>query len=646
MQSQTVQAVYRKIQWFYHDKIHFLQLHYLYILAVMFIGSLAFYVQPGTNWSYVDALFMATTAVSNCGINTITMSDLTTWHVVVIYLLSSAGSHIVISVIILYIRRHYFSKRFEDVLMFNKVQRLREADKRKAEKNGRDKEKYNSKRLHLPLRQRLSFMSVRSVQKIKDEEGNYPSAPSTIKEQNHSLPTSFSYNDTRNLDNKIITNVDNYNEEHVEQSTQNLSSLPEYNDNETQPEEVVSTTMVVSPPLHSMNSPCSRKTVDDTNSKLSEHRPNSGYSLKCINDSILYNQGCSHLGDSLNCNNFSATSLGYKMNLNNNPNSVVQFGEINKENQQQQPQVNEGSVHTISETHGIAFAENIERQREVARRQLLQDRKHEDNSCKFSGDTDSTCATDTQYTFDPQMTMEADSDDEEMKRIMREPIHKSELTKQQRYRLGGAEYRAIVLLIRLVPFYYLFHVVGFGFIIRIYVALSSYAQEVLMTSNEKPVGPWLFSFFCSLSSFNNLGMSLLNSSMVPFQSDPFILLVNIVLVLAGYTAYAIFLRVIIWAMYKLTPNKFVMRRETLRYLLDHPRRCYTTLFPSTHTKWLLIVLVWITTTQFVSFIALNYWLPVLEHLDWGSRLLDGFFQAAATRNGKAGMNEMPRVQLD
>lgn len=122
--------------------------------------------------------------------------------------------------------------------------------------------------------------------------------------------------------------------------------------------------------------------------------------------------------------------------------------------------------------------------------------------------------------------------------------------------------------------------------------------------------------------------------MVPFQSAPCILILNMILILAGNTAYAIVLRLIIWILYKITPKTYIMRRETFRYLLDHPRRCYTTLFPATQTKWLLIVLIGITAVEFITFVALNYWLPVLSGLDWGARILDGLFQSVATRNGK------------
>ncbi|KAI7888314.1 cation transporter [Mucor mucedo] len=232
-----------------------------------------------------------------------------------------------------------------------------------------------------------------------------------------------------------------------------------------------------------------------------------------------------------------------------------------------------------------------------------------------------------------------------MSRIMREPVHKSDLTKKQRYRLGGAEYRAIVFLTRLVPIYYLVCAVGFGFIIRIYVAASTYAQDILRTTNSNgPVNEWFFSFFCSMSSFNNLGLIQVDASMVPFQSAPGLLLPIIFLVFAGNTAYAIFLRLIIWILYKLTPKSHVMKKETYRYLLDHPRRCYTSLFPATHTKWLVIALIGITAVEFTTFIALNFYLPVLSGINWGARVLDGFFQSVANRS--AGYSIVDLMELN
>ncbi|GAA5797622.1 hypothetical protein HPULCUR_003013 [Helicostylum pulchrum] len=258
----------------------------------------------------------------------------------------------------------------------------------------------------------------------------------------------------------------------------------------------------------------------------------------------------------------------------------------------------------------ITFREDTNILRERERKKLLQNRNNDDT-------TEGIPLQRTNSEFE----------------IMSRPTAKSELTKNERYRIGGTEYRALEMLARIVPMYYIGFVVSFGFFFRIYIAASTFAQEVLATSNPTgPVDPWFFSMFMSLSSFTNLGLNHLDASMTPFQNAPAPLILSIVLILVGNTAFAILLRFIIWLLYILTPKTNVMRRETYRYLLDHPRRCYTTLFPATQTWWLLIVLIAITLVELICFLALNYWLPVLADISWGSRFLDGLFQSVATRN--------------
>lgn len=46
-------------------------------------------------------------------------------------------------------------------------------------------------------------------------------------------------------------------------------------------------------------------------------------------------------------------------------------------------------------------------------------------------------------------------------------------------------------------------------------------------------------------------------------------------------------------------------RDTLTFLLDHPRRSYTTLFPSAHTWWLLLSVIVLNGIDWVAFEVLN-----------------------------------------
>ncbi|KAL7324637.1 low affinity potassium transporter [Mucor circinelloides] len=621
------------IEWFYHNKIHFLQLHYLYILLLSFLGSTFFYFQPGTRYAYIDALFMSTSAVTNTGLNTINMSSLSTWQALIMYFGSFFGSHIMISIIIVYVRRHYFSKRFEDILIFNKAQRLREANRRKFEKNVSEMEKQRRKSTgesikgDKPLRRRLSFISVRSS--TKGEDTMPQPVTSRRKKSRFSAPRPLSTG---------VSHFDlmaHFKKKHS-QDIDTIQPMQNLDDSSSETQGEGGAYEVVHPQEAHVKSISHETDMTDDDISMSTLHNNSNPSEDDTLPIRASSEADNHtypFGNATTNPSISSSSH----NPNNNTSHSILFVDDGRPHYPTDTTNDDDEEHnnTVSGNQGIAFAENIERQREIARRRLEQDRRFEDILQRIAGDAaDSASAPNVNSAPTDQGIMtDIETEDEEIKRIMREPIHKSELTRQQRYRIGGAEYRAIDFLTILVPMYYLFFVLGFGFFLRIYVAASTYAQGVLETTNPTgPIDPWFFSFFLSLSSFNNLGLSLVDASMTPFQSAPCMLILNMILILAGNTAYAIVLRLIIWILYKITPKTYIMRRETFRYLLDHPRRCYTTLFPATQTKWLLIVLIGITAVEFIAFVALNYWLPVLSSLDWGARILDGLFQSVATRN--------------
>lgn len=109
------------------------------------------------------------------------------------------------------------------------------------------------------------------------------------------------------------------------------------------------------------------------------------------------------------------------------------------------------------------------------------------------------------------------------------------------------------------------------------------------------------------------------------------------MILAGNTCYPVFLRLIIWTMWNLIPNEASARfqdyKTTLRFLLDHPRRCYTNLFPSRHTWWLLTTLIGLNGIDWIAFEVLNIGNSNVSSLPSGIRALDGLFQALAVRSG-------------
>ncbi|OAD69506.1 hypothetical protein PHYBLDRAFT_116311 [Phycomyces blakesleeanus NRRL 1555(-)] len=495
--------VREKLHQFWDTRMHFLELHYTYIALIIFVSSAFYYFEPGTSWAYIDVLFTTTTACTNTGLNVVPMSSMGTYKSLLMFFNSFIGSHIFISIVVVHVRKYYFSKRFEDTLIFNKARRLREEHRRQM-----------------------------ALDRQKKHQNENDDTPISIESPQAIYPT----------------------------QTDTVSQLSE-------PRHPYDPTPQLSADSHNCSEHSPSPTMPEDDTQHSDH-------LRRVT-------------------------------------SVEDATEITE------PQ-------TVSGPQGIAFADNIIRQRENARMRLEKTRRIEQVLKKMADETytvhDSNSETDNQ---------DADHYDD----IMRQPIDKSQLTREQRYTLGGVEYRALDMLSKLVPIYYIGIIAFFAFLYRIEAAASSYTTAVLQTSNTNgPVNPWFYSFFLSISAFNNLGLSLLDDSMSPFRNSPAPLIFAIILILVGNTAYAIILRFIIWCLYKLTPESRSLRRETFRFLLEHPRRCYTTLFPATQTWWLLIILVGITLIEVVAFLSLNYWLPVLEGIEWGSRILDGVFQSVATRN--------------
>lgn len=130
---------------------------------------------------------------------------------------------------------------------------------------------------------------------------------------------------------------------------------------------------------------------------------------------------------------------------------------------------------------------------------------------------------------------------------------------------------------------------------------------------------------------NNLGFTLTPDSMVSFQDATFPLIVMSFLAYAGNTCYPCLLRLVIWIMYKLCPEKSSMK-ETLSFLLDHPRRCYTLLFPSRPTWILFGILLTMNFIDVLLIIVLDLNNPAVNNLPAGPRVLAAIFQSASSRH--------------
>ncbi|GME23272.1 Cation transporter [Neofusicoccum parvum] len=216
------------------------------------------------------------------------------------------------------------------------------------------------------------------------------------------------------------------------------------------------------------------------------------------------------------------------------------------------------------------------------------------------------------------------------------------LTEEERQALGGAEYKAIKFLSVIVPLYFvlwqLLSCIGLG----AYVAINR--PETALNNG---LNPWWVGAFNAVSAFNNSGMSLLDANMTAFQTAYYMLLTMGLLILAGNTCYPVFLRLIIWSIRRFLPRseRWDDLRHTLQFLLDHPRRCYTNLFPSQHTWWLLLSVITLNGIDWAAFEILNIGNKAINDLPTAAEVIDGLFQALAVRSGGFYVVPIPTVRI-
>ncbi|KAF7969625.1 hypothetical protein HWV62_26803 [Athelia sp. TMB] len=202
-----------------------------------------------------------------------------------------------------------------------------------------------------------------------------------------------------------------------------------------------------------------------------------------------------------------------------------------------------------------------------------------------------------------------------------------ELTNEQMEELGGVEYRGLNALLWLVAGLLAF------IVIAAYISIPKWASIFKVPKQHRFIPSTWFAAFQVVSAYTNTGTSLVDQSMVPFQKAYPMIVIMIILILAGNTAFIIALTTLFtlsWIISKLVPRTSRLH-ETLQFLLDHPRRCFIYLFPSHQTWFLLTILVFLNCTDWLAFLVLDIGNPAIDYLPLGIRFVDGLLQAVAVR---------------
>ncbi|KAJ5188464.1 hypothetical protein N7491_004789 [Penicillium cf. griseofulvum] len=192
------------------------------------------------------------------------------------------------------------------------------------------------------------------------------------------------------------------------------------------------------------------------------------------------------------------------------------------------------------------------------------------------------------------------------------------------------EYRAILLTALLTMLYFI------GFLIIGIVSIGLWSEFVRPDiPREDETSPFWAGAFLATSALCNNGMSLIDTNMSPYQKESFPLLTCGVLILAGNTLSPCLLRLFIWILRKMLPNKSTWQlwRRTFDFALDQSQKISAYLYPTWHTWFLLGTVLVFNAIMWGAFEVAAIRNEEIASLTSKFRVLDGLFQALAVRGG-------------
>lgn len=105
--------------------VNFITVHYAYFVSITLVGALIFWgtSSPAKSIGWWDSLFMVMSAMTATGLNTVNVSNLTTFQQVELVVLMMMGSQVLVSYFTVAFRKHMFEKRFENIVDMEKEKR-------------------------------------------------------------------------------------------------------------------------------------------------------------------------------------------------------------------------------------------------------------------------------------------------------------------------------------------------------------------------------------------------------------------------------------------------------------------------------------------------------------------------------------------
>ncbi|THV06206.1 hypothetical protein K435DRAFT_773402 [Dendrothele bispora CBS 962.96] len=600
--------------------LNFYRIHILTFTFTPLIFSAIFYASNGqTHISYVDSLFLSVSAMTVCGLATVDLSSLTPWQQVILFIQMCLGSPVVVSWVTVYLRKHYFEKKFEHVIQASLSQAIDEEQIgfsrtftnlfRRREKSNPPSDDDAEERSEKEKKTGLKKLRTDMIRRVDD-------APKLVN------PSGWISEGDRiqmKRTSTIRSNADpnrhlSFAEPSPEQNSSQVVIVPARSRRLSDPgtPSRPSTPPNTAVPMHRFDTvgPSSRATFGRTQTvEFSTSLPR----RRTRRDTLQASDGSAiEVEDRRSTHRMSSATrpplaVHLTTHTSHTHNTYKSARRAKHSGFGGFPMPHE-IVHSIFKRFFPGVRRELSRTATIPRTTTI---------VSQHGDT----IPPPGVKVVPYITFDAV--------VGRNSVF-PELTDEQIEELGGVEYRALNALLWIVAGYHIGVQLLAFVVIAPYISTNRWSQDFVPPALHRAIAtPW-FALFQVISAYTNTGMSLVDTSMVPFQQAYPMIVFMVLLIVAGNTGFPVFLRFTIWLLSKVVPRTS-RAHETLHFLLDHPRRCFIYLFPSHQTWFLLTVVFMLNVTDWFFFMVLDIGNPALDVIPLGTRFAIGLLQACAVR---------------
>ncbi|KAL8973029.1 MAG: hypothetical protein Q9183_000197 [Haloplaca sp. 2 TL-2023] len=587
---------------FKRRRLNFITIHYLYIMSLAIAGSILIY--PVGNLEYIDALFFGSGCATQSGLNTVDINQLNTYQQAVFYALTMLATPIFIHTFVVFVRLYWFERRFQHIVRESRnLRRTRSRSRTKTEAKGEE----DVSRVEQGVRGR-SIVVLHEGSQVDPKEDETTTSSSKTPDESESTSAASSSKGEKTKTNRTE-------EEGFPNGSPTLHRAVTFADEADEDDQVGELKAPVqrfprrlSAEEHIAFLENQRNTKDKPTLRIPGPRDfERGHVPETVveeEDGGAWNH---KVTTPVEDSKFSAPGAPLKR--------TITIDEPNHPRQRTGTGLSRISVPgqrsntTPNEKTTSPQGDDEEKPPNSA---WLRARTGTFSTLRHWGSREPEPVT-PYLSWQPTIGRNSAFVD---------------LTEEQREELGGVEYRSLkTLAIVLCSYYILTHVLAAIVLLPWIVRNDTFGSVVDSAGITRA---W-WGIFTPASLFNDLGFTLTPDSMISFQRAVLLLLFGTFLIIIGNTGFPCMLRFIIWLLAKAVPRESGVWEE-LKFLLDHPRRCFTLLFPTEATAWLFWILVLLNGIDVVFFIILDLHSPAVTEIgNPGYRILNGLFLASSTR---------------